>query len=80
MEYRSLSPEERVQIVDGRLKQLEAEHYTTALNRRSLESATDMTPEDQSRLLAESDEKLETLERAIEIHRRERAELDGAGE
>jgi hypothetical protein len=76
-EYSVLSTEDQVRIVEERLRQFESEHYANALVRKSIEHATDIGEEQKVALLAETDEKIATLERAIAIHRDERDQLIG---
>jgi hypothetical protein len=75
IEYELLSVEDRLEIIRSRLRQLEAEHFQQQLNRRSLEQAMDGDGEARNAQLVETDAALESLERAIELHRVERAAL-----
>lgn len=71
-DYDTLSESERLAIVTGRLKELEADHYGNTLMRKSIEQATDVAESDKAAMLQGVDEKLHTLERAISVHRAER--------
>ncbi|MEA2495168.1 MAG: hypothetical protein QOJ29_3079 [Thermoleophilaceae bacterium] len=73
LSYQYLSPEEQVQIVESRLRQYEAEHYSHLLNRRALERSVDLPDEDKRLQLAQLDQRLESIERSIELHRDELA-------
>ncbi|HEX8101854.1 MAG TPA: hypothetical protein VF533_04540 [Solirubrobacteraceae bacterium] len=72
-EYDTLTPEDRLGIVQERLRQLEAEHYNAALTRRAAEQASDVGAEQRDEMLRRIDAQLQTLEAAIRLHRDERA-------
>ena len=74
-EYEDLTAADRLAIVTGRLRELESEHFSNALMRRSIEQAPDVDESGRDALLAETDQKLATLERAIAVHREEKARL-----
>lgn len=74
-EYESLSPRDMLAIAEQRLHQFESEHYTNKLVRSSLEAATDLDAQQRQELIAEVDQKLATLERAISMHRAEKQRL-----
>ena len=73
--YTVLTAADQVRIVEERLRQLESEHYANILVRQSIEHATDVDDAQRRALLAEVDEKIATLERAIVTHRDEREQL-----
>ncbi|MEA2443117.1 MAG: hypothetical protein QOJ12_409 [Thermoleophilales bacterium] len=77
LEYEYLGPEERLQIVESRLRQYEAEHYSHSLNRRALELSVDVRDEDKRIQLAQIDQRLASIESSIELHREELARTRG---
>lgn len=80
MKYEALTPQQLLQIVDGRLAQYEAQHYETSLNRMTLEQANDVSPEDKAQQLEQMERVLKSLESSIALHRQERSRHgSGAG-
>jgi hypothetical protein len=71
--YEYLGPDERLQIVESRLRQYEAEHYSHSLNRRALELAVDLPEDEKHAQLRQIDQRLASIERSIELHRDELA-------
>ena len=78
-QYEALTDQQRVEIIDSRLAQYEAEHYSAQLNRMPLEQATDIADADKHQQLAQIARVLESLETSIAIHRDERARIAGNG-
>ena len=76
LRYETLTVDERFAIVEARLRELEADHYANSLMRKSIQQATDVQDAEREQMLIAADNKLETLERAIAVHRQER---DGLG-
>jgi hypothetical protein len=74
-QYEALTDQQRVEIIDSRLAQYEAEHYSAQLNRMTLERATDIAEADKHQQLAQIARVLESLETSIAIHRDERARI-----
>jgi hypothetical protein len=72
--YEMLDDAARARLVDEHLAQLEAEHWTTTLNKRRYEQVT-MSKEERSRLIEQAKEQLDRLEEAIEATRAERDKL-----
>ena len=75
LSYEALSEQERIAIIDGRLKQLEAQHFEQGLNRRSLLQASDVDGQAKEQQLAEIEAALRSLQGAIDLHRAERRNL-----
>jgi hypothetical protein len=78
-EYENITVAERLSIVTARLKELEGEHYSNALMRRSLAEAEDVDDRQRKALLQSADQQLASLENAIAIHRDEQARLRNGG-
>ena len=76
-EYEALTAQQRVEIIDSRLAQYEAEHYSAELNRMTLEHATDIAEADKHEQLTQIGRILESLESSIAIHRAERERVTG---
>lgn len=76
-EYETLTQEDRLGIIQERLRQLEAEHYNAALTRRAAERATDVPEEQRAEMVRRLDAQLDTLEEAIRLHREERVAQAG---
>jgi hypothetical protein len=72
--YEALDAAARVRLVEEHLTQLEAEHWTTTLNKRRYERVT-MSNEERLKLVQQTDEQLARLEEAIEATRAERDKL-----
>jgi hypothetical protein len=73
--YEQLTPQDRVRLVEERLRQLEADHYTHVLARQAGEQASDVAPEQRVEMLDRLAAQIDTLEAAIRVHRRERDDL-----
>lgn len=68
-EYRQLTPDDQVKILEARLQQYEAEHFEHSLNRESLAQATDVTDDERRHELDRLDRRLRSIEASIEVHR-----------
>jgi hypothetical protein len=78
VEYEFLTAEQRLQIVEARLQQYEAEHYGHSLNKRALEGSSDIPEADKQQQLEQIERTLASLESSIDLHRRERAAIKGS--
>ena len=80
MHYEALTAQEQAQLINERLHQLEAEHFSRVLTRRASELATDVPADARDATLRRLDEEISTLDAAIMLHREDRdALLEGHG-
>lgn len=76
MDYEQLSKEARAEIARDSLLQVETEHYTLSLRLAAYDGAQDVDEASKREMERTTRERLASLEAAIEVYRRELAELE----